>query len=158
ASPGRLPGDGGGAPVPISRGEAGRTILYIDDNLSNVGVIRGLLAHRPGVTLLPAMQGRMGLDLAREHQPHLILLDLHLPDMPGQEVLDRLRADPETRHIPVVVISADTSGAQAERVRAAGAQAYLRKPLDMQQLLAIVDEALASTAEGPLPARAVPPP
>ncbi|HEV8338326.1 MAG TPA: ATP-binding protein [bacterium] len=151
-------GDGGAAPASVQAGEAGRTVLYIDDDLSNVGVIRGLLAHRPGVTLLPAMQGRIGLDLAREHQPDLILLDLHLPDIPGGEVLDRLRADPETRHIPVVVISADTSGAQAERVRAAGAQTYLRKPLDMQQLLAILDEALASAAERTLPARAVPPP
>jgi PAS domain S-box-containing protein len=144
---GRLPADSDAATVSVQRGGAGRTILYIDDNLSNVGVIRGLLAHRPGVTLLPAMQGRMALDLAREHQPHMILLDLHLPDMPGQEVLDRLRADPETRHIPVVVISADASGAQAERVRAAGAQAYLRKPLDMQQLLTILDEALSASSE-----------
>ncbi len=154
-SPRRDP-DEGEAPVPSHRGEAGRTVLYIDDNLSNVGVIRGLLAHRPGVTLLPAMQGRMGLDLAREHQPHLILLDLHLPDMPGQEVLDRLRADPETRHIPVVVISADTSGTEAERVQAAGAQAYLRKPLDMQQLLTVLDDALsASERETPRSERRV---
>ncbi len=146
----QFPRDPAAAPS-TARSEAGRTILYIDDNLSNVGVIRGLLAHRPGVTLLPAMQGRMGLDLAREHQPHLILLDLHLPDIPGHEVLHRLRADPETRHIPVVVISADPTGSQAERVRAAGAQAYLPKPLDMQQLLTVLDEALAAhgaTARG----------
>ncbi|MBI3976035.1 MAG: PAS domain S-box protein [Armatimonadetes bacterium] len=131
---------------PSDRTADGRTILYIDDNLSNVGVIRGLLAHRPGITLLPAMQGRLGLDLAREHQPHLILLDLHLADISGEEVLRRLQEHPDTRRIPVVVISADPTGSQAERVRAAGAQGYLAKPLDMQQLLKILDEVLAAAA------------
>jgi len=141
---------------PAGHAPDGRTILYIDDNLSNVGVIRGLLAHRPGVTLLPAMQGRLGLDLAREHQPHLILLDLHLPDIPGEEVLRRLQEQPETRQIPVVVISADPTGSQAQRLRDAGAVAYLAKPLEMQKLLDIMDETLAAAdGEPPPPDRRV---
>jgi CheY-like chemotaxis protein len=111
-----------------------RTILYIEDNLASIDLIKGVLAHEPGVTLLSAMQGSRGLDLARAHHPDLILLDVHLPDMPGDEVLDRLRADAASRRIPVVVISADATHRQAERLTAAGARAYLTKPIDIRQL------------------------
>jgi hypothetical protein len=84
------------------RWEPAATVLYVEDNLSNFTLIeRVLVAHR-NVKLLPAMQGRIGLDLAREHHPDLILLDLHLPDIHGAEVLGRLRAEPETREIPVI--------------------------------------------------------
>ena len=67
------------------------------------------------------MQATIGLELARQHRPDLIVLDLHLPDMPGTEVLKRLKADPPTREIPVIVLTADASKSQAERVRALGA-------------------------------------
>jgi len=88
------------------------------------------------------MQGRLGLDLAIEHRPQLILLDLHLPDLPGEEVLLRLRAAPETRQIPVVVISADATAGQVDRLLALGAKAYLTKPLDVKRLLDLLDETL----------------
>src|SRR5207245_2374702 len=68
-----------------------RTVLCIEDNLSNFELVRHSLARMPGIRLLPAMQGQLGLELAREHQPDLVLLDLHLPDIPGDEVLRRLR-------------------------------------------------------------------
>lgn len=118
------------------------TVIYIEDNLSNLKVIQGLLSLRPEIRLIPAMQGRLGLDLARQHRPHIILLDLHLPDMPGDEILVRLQSDPETRHIPVVVISADATSGRVDRLLAAGARAYLTKPLDVKKLLALLDEAL----------------
>ena len=70
-----------------------RTVLCVDDNLSNVTLVERILARRPEVTVMTAMEGRMALGLAREHQPSLVLLDLHLPDMPGEEVLRQLRAD-----------------------------------------------------------------
>ena len=88
------------------------------------------------------MQGRVGLDLARDHRPDLILLDRHLPDVPGDEVLRLLREDPRTRDIPVVIVSADASPGQAQRLLDAGARAYLTKPLDIQKLLAVVDESV----------------
>ena len=126
------------------RWEPAATVLYVEDNLSNLTLIeRALAAHR-NVKLLPAMQGRIGLDLAREHHPDLILLDLHLPDIHGVEVLDRLRAEPETREIPVIVISADATQGQIQRLRAAGARDYLTKPLDIAKLLKIVDEVLTT--------------
>jgi PAS domain S-box-containing protein len=125
-----------------------RTVLYIEDNLSNFELIRHLLSHHPGFELLPAMQGRLGLDLAREHRPHLILLDLHLPDIPGDEVLRRLRADPQTAGIPVIVVSADAMPAQIDRLLEAGALAYLTKPLDIKRFLDLVNQILTDAPTG----------
>ena len=126
------------------RWEPAATVLYVEDNLSNFTLIeRALAAHR-NVKLLPAMQGRIGLDLAREHHPDLILLDLHLPDIDGDEVLARLRAELETREIPVIVISADATQGQIERLRAAGAREYLTKPLDIVEFLKAVDDVLSA--------------
>jgi CheY-like chemotaxis protein len=92
------------------------------------------------------MQGQIGLDLARERTPDLILVDLHLPDIPGDEVLRRLQADARTRGIPVVVISADATPGQAERLRAAGAYAYLTKPFDVERFLEVLDTSLKAKA------------
>jgi CheY-like chemotaxis protein len=119
-----------------------RTVLYVEDNLSSLKLIEQIFTYRPAVRLLTAMQGGVCLDLAREHQPDLILLDLNLPDIAGSEVLNRLRADPQTRGIPVVVVSADVTPGQIERLLAAGARAYLGKPLDVQEFLRVVDEVL----------------
>jgi CheY-like chemotaxis protein len=118
-------------------------VLYIEDNLSNVRLVERIMAHRPGVELLPAMQGSLGLELARNHHPDLILLDLNLPDLEGDEVLRRLRDDPATRAIPVVVISADAMPGRIKQLREAGAHDYVTKPLDVAKLLGVMDELLA---------------
>ena len=115
-----------------------RVILYIEDNLSNLTLVERILGRYRAVELIPAMQGRLGLELAREHRPDLIVLDLHLPDMPGGEVLKRLKADEPTREIPVVVLTADASASQAKHVKALGAADYLTKPLDVPQFLETV--------------------
>ena len=96
-----------------------------------------------GRSLVAAMQGSLGLELARDHEPALILLDLHLPDLRGEEVLLQLKADSRTREIPVIVLSADATKGQIERLLASGAHAYLTKPLDLKQLLVLFDEKLA---------------
>ncbi len=129
------------APAAAGAGHA-RTVLYIEDNLANLELIQHILAHRPGVKLLSAMQGRLGLDLARQHHPDLILLDLHLPDITGDEILRRLREALETSRIPVVVISADATPGQGDRLLALGAWAYLAKPLDIKKLGMLLDEML----------------
>ena len=95
------------------------------------------------IELLTAMQGELGIDLARQHSPDLILLDLHLPDLPGWDVLSRLQGDAATREIPVVIISADATSRQIERLMAAGARAYLTKPLDMLEFFRVIDEMAA---------------
>ncbi|MBI1744210.1 PAS domain S-box protein [Candidatus Acetothermia bacterium] len=115
-------------------------LLYIEDNLSNLKLVERVLAHRPGIKILSAMQGQLGLDLAREHRPDLILLDLNLPDLQGDEVLQRLQENPDTSSIPVLVISADATPVQIKRFLAAGVRGYLTKPLDIKKFLAILDE------------------
>jgi CheY-like chemotaxis protein len=122
--------------------QAVRTVLYIEDNLPNLELIEQIFARSNHVELVPAMQGRLGLELAAQHQPNLILLDLHLPDMAGIDVLRHLQADPRTRDIPVVVISADATPGQIDRLLSAGARTYLTKPLDIQRFLGIVTELL----------------
>jgi PAS domain S-box-containing protein len=124
-----------------------RRILYIEDNFSNVTLVEQMLAERPSLELMTAMQGRVGLELARQHSPEVILLDLHLPDVPGWQVLAQLKADQLTRHIPVVVISADATSPQIKRLLSAGATAYLTKPLDIPEFFRVIDEALGVSAE-----------
>ena len=139
---------GAGRPVrpgPATTGDAPvstRTILYIEDNLSNLRLIESILSQRPGISVLSAMQGRVGLDLARAHRPDLILLDRHLPDISGDQVFVQLREDPRTRDIPVIVLSADAISSEIRRLLGAGVRAYLTKPLDVRQLLAVIDESL----------------
>ena len=123
------------------------TVLYIEDNLSNLRLVERILVRRPEITLLHSPQGQLGLELAREHRPDLILLDLHLPDTHGEQVLEQLVRDPRTAAIPVLVISADATPGQIERLTAAGARAYLTKPLDVQTFLATVDGFLARSGE-----------
>jgi CheY-like chemotaxis protein len=118
------------------------SVLYIEDNLSNLKLIERIFLHCPGLRLMAAMQGSLGLELAREHRPQLILLDLHLPDMTGGEVLRRLQADRETRDIPVVIISADATPRQIERLISTGAKRYLTKPLNVKQVLEIIEAVL----------------
>jgi PAS domain S-box-containing protein len=147
----RLPQPAPAPPAPRAETGSGpaATLLYVEDNLANLTLVESLLSSRPEITLLSAMQGRMGLDLAWEHAPDLILLDLHLPDMPGGEVLRRLRADRRTRDTPVVVISADATPGQVERLKAAGAHEYMTKPLDLDRFMEAVDRTLAERGEKP---------
>jgi CheY-like chemotaxis protein len=142
----RLQGDATQADTSPTTNERRQTLLYIEDNLANLKLVQRVVAHRNDVDIIPAMQGRLGVDLAREHQPALILLDLHLPDIPGDQVLQQLRADPATAPIPVVVVSADATPGQQQRLVTAGASAYLTKPYEVQELLRIIDEALAKSA------------
>jgi CheY-like chemotaxis protein len=139
-------------PAPAASADEGEapcrpvTLLYVEDNLANLTLVETILGSRPGWRTIPALQGRLGAELAREHEPDLVLLDLHLPDVNGDEVLRRLRADPRTAHIPVVMISADATPRTIDRLLAQGADAYITKPLDVDEFLATIDRLL------PLPA------
>jgi CheY-like chemotaxis protein len=128
-------------PTPVANGSNGhpKTVLYVEDNLSNLKLIEEILAGREDLWLISAMQGTLGLELAREHSPDLILLDVHLPDLPGTEVLTKLRSTSETATIPVVILSADATPGQIERAYARGADAYLTKPIDVRLLLETLD-------------------
>jgi signal transduction histidine kinase/CHASE3 domain sensor protein len=128
--------------VPAPQGPKHVKVLYVEDNLSNNLLMARILESRPGVELISAMQGRLGLELALQHQPDLICLDLHLPDINGDEVLRILRNQPATARIPIAMISADATAGQIERLMAAGANHYFTKPLDVKAILQYVDEVL----------------
>jgi CheY-like chemotaxis protein len=132
--------EGTSHPVPQLGRLAARpiSILYIEDNRANLTLIEDLLAAYPEVTLLSATRGRAGLEMARAGPPDLILLDLHLPDMPGEDVLAELSALPGTRDVPVVVISADATAERVEQLSSRGARDYLTKPLDLDQLVTVM--------------------
>ena len=112
---------------------AERTVLYVEDNLANLRLVERILARRRAVRMVAAMQGSLALELAREHHPDLILLDVHLPDIDGDEVLRRLQNDPATKAIPVITVSDEATPAKVERFLAAGTplrnQAVRRSPL-----------------------------
>jgi PAS domain S-box-containing protein len=122
------------------------TLLYIEDNIGNVRLIERLLLHRPNVRLLSSLQGSLGVELAQQHRPDLILLDVHLPDLPGIDVLEKLRRDDRTSSIPVIMLSADASQEQIKRFNEAGAKDYLTKPLDLEYFLTLLDSYLREIA------------
>jgi two-component system sensor histidine kinase/response regulator len=117
-----------------------KTLLYIEDNVSNLTLIEHLLGEQQPIKLISAMQGLLGVELAIRHRPDAILLDLHLPDVSGAEVLARLKADARTCSIPVVILSADATKSQVDRLLAAGASDYLTKPLDIDRFLKIIEQ------------------
>jgi PAS domain S-box-containing protein len=116
------------------------TLLYIEDNEPNVHVVEHLLALRPGWSMIHASLGMLGVELARAHHPDLVLLDLHLPDQFGGDVLLALKRRDDTKDIPVVILSADASPGLASRLVLAGADRFITKPLDVEVVLSLLDE------------------
>lgn len=136
----------GTGPGPASAG--GRlSVLYIEDNPANVEVVSRFLRGRPGTQLRCESSGQAGLQAARHDRPDLILLDLHLADLPGEQVLNALRASRATAGIPVVVLSAEADRGIIRRLLANGATAYLTKPLDLSELGGLVDSLATATAD-----------
>ena len=138
-------------PAPPSNSDDGpnlpsRTVLYIEDNVSNVRLMEQLIGRRPGWRLVIAGHGVLGLELATASPPDLVLLDLNLPDMDGAEVLARLRADPATSRVRIVLVSADANPHQIQRLRDAGADGYLTKPLAVQEVFEMLDSHLSGPA------------
>ena len=121
------------------------TIIHIEDNLANLKLIERILQARTDIRVVTTMQGRLAIELIREHQPALVLLDLHLPDINGDEVLRQLLADPATSNIPVVILSADATQREIQRLLAAGAHSYLTKPVDVRALTVTIHTLLADT-------------
>lgn len=114
-------------------------VLYVEDSSTNVLLVENVVSKRENVALTSIMSGGVALETARALQPGLVLLDLNLPDLPGEVVLRRLREDPGTKDIPVVILSADATIAQIDRMIDLGAESYLTKPIDVGTLLSILD-------------------
>lgn len=122
------------------------TVLCIEDNESNLKLVEAVLQSKRNAELISAASGVQGIEMARDRRPDLVLLDLNLPDIHGYDVLGELRSDLRTRDIPVVVISADATKYQIDRMMAGGAEAYLTKPLDLRELLQTFDEMVGRLA------------
>ena len=118
-------------------------VLYIEDNRSNRELMERVFGAADDLHLLLAEDGLSGIEAACEHNPQLVLLDMNLPDIDGDEVLDRLRADDATKAIPVIVVSADATRATINAMLERGAAAYVTKPIDVTVLFDTIDAALA---------------
>jgi PAS domain S-box-containing protein len=125
----------------LGKTKQGETILYIEDNHSNIELVEDILAsHHPEINLVTSNYGKQTIELARIHKPLLILLDLDLPDIQGDEVLDELLEDTFTKSIPVIIVSANAMPFQVEKLMQAGALDYLTKPLDVIRFLNAIDQ------------------
>jgi CheY-like chemotaxis protein len=146
--PARLVATGPATP----RSKETQRVLYIEDDAANAHLMSQLFAEEPRLELMTTMYGKLGLELARQHVPDLILLDAHLPDLGGGDVLKRLRSDAATRAIPVIAVSADATEEQRARMTALGAARYLTKPLSLDVVLTAVWEVLDPRALTPVEA------
>ena len=122
-----------------------RTILVVEDNERNRKLVRTILTYR-GFEVVECDDGAPSLELARKHRPALVLMDIELPTMDGITALGRLRGDPETAAIPVVAVTASVTPSERERVAAAGFNAYLAKPIDVNAFNETVDRLVGATA------------
>ena len=109
-------------------------ILYVEDNDDNVYMLRNRLT-RAGFTIVVATDGAQGVVMATTEKPDLILMDLTLPDIDGEEATRRLKADPATRHIPVIALTANAMTGDREKAIAAGCDDFDTKPVEMPRLL-----------------------
>jgi len=112
-----------------------RTLLYVEDNPANLKLVEQLIARRPDLRLLTAVNGRLGIEAARSSQPEMILMDINLPDINGFEALKILREDPATGHIPIVALSANAMPSDIERGLEAGFFRYLTKPIKIMEFM-----------------------
>jgi two-component system, cell cycle response regulator DivK len=123
----------------------GALILVVEDNDKSRKLVRDVLTHE-GYQLLEAESGEEGVRLAGEHRPALVIMDIQLPGIDGIEALHRLRADPATRQIPVIAVTASAMTADRAKIMAAGFDGYQSKPISVRPFLAAVREALDRAA------------
>jgi len=118
-----------------------RTLLYVEDNPANLKLVEQLIARRPTMRLLSALDGNRGIQLARASQPEVILMDINLPGISGIEALHILREDPATAHIPVLALSANAMPRDIEKGLEAGFFSYLTKPIKVPEFMENLDTA-----------------
>jgi PAS domain S-box-containing protein len=122
-------------------------VLYIEDNPANMQLVERIIqTHRPELSLLTAPNGQQGLTLARKNQPALILLDMHLPQINGWEVFERLQQSSATQSIPVVAISANAMESDIKRTLEMGFKQYLTKPIVLEEFLTILNRHLGPSS------------
>ncbi len=146
------------APSLVQGSRPVRLLLYVEDNLANLKLVERLIERRPDLSLISAVTGARGIQLARSRRPDVVLMDINLPDMSGLEALVVLRGDPATAHIPVIAISANAMPHDINKGRQAGFFEYLTKPIKVNEFTETLDAALelAGQRSGRAPAPGVP--
>jgi CheY-like chemotaxis protein len=125
-------------------GHAGRSVLYVEDNPANVAFMRDVLGELEGIELVVAPTAEIGLELAQQRTPDVVLMDINLPGMSGAEALVRLRANSETARIPVIALTAAASERERLRGLQAGFYKYLTKPVKVDELVDALEALLAT--------------
>ena len=135
---------------PVAATTLTRAVLCVEDNPANLELVRQLIARRPGLRLLTATNGMLGIESARADQPEVILMDINMPGMSGIDAMKILRADPVTAHIPIIAISANAMPRDIENGLKAGFFNYLTKPIKISSFMDALDAALdfSQTAAG----------
>ena len=131
----------------VQQGAPLRTLLYVEDNPANLKLVEQIIARRPDIRLLSAVNGNLGIELALKSRPDVILMDINLPGISGIEALKILREDPVTAHIPVLAISANAMPGDIKKGLEAGFLRYLTKPIKVDQFMDALDVALKFAEE-----------
>ncbi len=136
------------AEAQVPKGAPLRALLYVEDNPANLKLVEQIIARRPDLRLLTAVNGHLGIEVARASQPEVILMDINLPDINGFEVLRILREDPATAHIPIVALSANAMPPDIEKGLEAGFFRYLTKPIKIMEFMDMLHVTLDFAAKG----------
>ena len=126
---------------------AGEVILVVEDNEKNMKLVRDVLTAK-GYTVVEALTGEAGVKLAQEQVPELILMDYQLPGIDGIEAFRQIRAVAATRHIPIVAVTASAMPEEEAKMKQAGFDGFLSKPINLKQFLATVADTLAKSKGG----------
>jgi PAS domain S-box-containing protein len=129
-----------------------RTVLYVEDNPANMELVQDLIARFPDMGLVTAVNGTLGITIARTTQPQVILMDINLPGLSGIKALQILQEDPETAHIPVIALSANAMPRDIERGLEAGFFRYLTKPIQIKEFMGTLNDALEFAEKGQIKA------
>lgn len=121
------------------------TLLHVEDSLKLQELVRGILACRPNIKIIGAATVKEGVQLARQHRPDLILMDIHLPDGTGMDAMKQLQDYKETSDIPVVALSSLSTQLQIGEGLREGFKYYLTKPIDVPEMLETIDRILDTT-------------
>ena len=144
------PVDAAAALPQVAEGALAGTLLYVEDNPANLELVEQLVARRPELNLLSAADGKLGMEFALAYQPQVIVMDINLPDISGLEVMQSLRADPSTAHIPIIALSANALPDDIAQALQAGFFRYLTKPIKIEEFMEALDTAFkfAATRSG----------
>jgi len=129
-------------PPPLPAGTARHILLYVEDNPANMKLVEQLITRRPDIRLITAVNGTLGIELARTAQPQVILMDINLPGISGIDAMKVLREDTATAHIPIVALSANAMPHDIAIGLKAGFFSYLTKPIKVKEFMETLNAAL----------------